>query len=457
MEHGTVYFVHAVDTEGPLYEGLEATFQQILEHFSVRLDPTWSNIEKLRGELIPLAGKERAISDFVREDRISRYNESWDQIDKMHETVMSKKWREKLKDGAGFPYVISWHCMDHVGFNYNPRRRAMGFHEVFKYYQKKIIEFGLGRDRVYWHYHPMSFSRDAHRMGRNYSFSNLHNEILSRRIIDHGWFPVAHRPGGHIETYDINAWLESWIPFDLSNQNMAVNESLKEEEKSGRVPGRYGDWRGAVTSWDIYHPCLYDYRKKGELKRWIGRCLNLNSRHSNLNETEIEKAFVEANTGTEIMVSYTNHDFRDMINDIEDIVGIIRQVATRYPQVNFRWANTVEAFRAGLDLPKKSPGVVNADVDGNVLRISVSDDIWGCQPFLALRTKEGNYYHDNLIIDNEKHWSYVFDPGSIELDALSNIGFAFNDCVGNTVVCPYDCSSCDWNHYTYNTTDWIES
>ena len=144
--------------------------------------------------------------------------------------------------------------MDHVGFNYNPRKRAIGYHEIYKYYDSKIKEYSLKRDRIYWHYHPMSFSHHAHRMGYNYSYSgNLHNEILSRRIIDKNWFPVANRPGGHIETYDINAWLEQWIPFDLANQSTLENTTASNNAPSkSMLIDRHGDWRGGFPDWIIF-------------------------------------------------------------------------------------------------------------------------------------------------------------------------------------------------------------
>ena len=162
---GVVYIVHAVDTEGPLYEGLEGLFSEIKEHFDISLEPTKKNVELLRAKKIDLGGKEDLAAYFVRPDRVERYNETWWQIDKMHTTFMDAEWRSSLADSNGNPYVVSWFCMDHVGFNYNPRRRAMGYHEIFNYYTTKISEYGASRDRIYWHYHPASFSGNAHRMG----------------------------------------------------------------------------------------------------------------------------------------------------------------------------------------------------------------------------------------------------------------------------------------------------
>jgi len=171
---GTVFLVHAVDTEGPLYESLDATFGRLRDNFQVDLEPSKQTLEKLRKKEIPLDGKENVVADMVREDRIS-YNDTWDKIDEMHQVLMSSKFRSTVLDSWGREYCFNWFCLDHVGYSNNPRRRAMGFHAVFEHYNDLLREYSVPRDRLFRHHHPMSFSRDAHRHGSNYSFSNIHN------------------------------------------------------------------------------------------------------------------------------------------------------------------------------------------------------------------------------------------------------------------------------------------
>ncbi len=85
---GQVFFVHAVDTEGPLYESITETFQRVRETFNVNVEPSKENLIKLQNQDIDCGGKESTIADMVKDDRIN-YNSSWDQIDEMHETIMS--------------------------------------------------------------------------------------------------------------------------------------------------------------------------------------------------------------------------------------------------------------------------------------------------------------------------------------------------------------------------------
>jgi len=453
---GTIFFVHAVDTEGPLYESLDATFGRIKESFQLELEPSLQTLEKLRRKEIPLYGKEDVVADLVRGDRLNCHD-TWDKIIAMHHVLMSHEFRSRLLDSWGQKYCFNWFCLDHVGYVRNPRRRAIGFHAVFEQYTHLLEEFNCARDRIYRHHHPLSFSRDAHRHGGNYSFSNLHNEILARRIIDHLWFPVANREGIS-ENMDINLWLEQWIPFDFANLNTEKDEGLKQQQAAGRTSALRVDWRGAPTDWSIYNPSVWDHRKSGQLKRYIARSLNLNARHSCIDEYELGKAFRQANDGQDVLVSYTNHDFRDMVTETQWIVDLIGGVARNYPNVRFRWSTAVEAMRAVLQLTKKDPPRFQIRLENNLLHVLSDQLLWGPQPFLAILTKEGNYYHDNFIINGETSWVFPFDYDTISLDAVASVGVATNDSVGNTTVVVCDVKKPnEWRCRFLNTDDWVEN
>ena len=50
----------------------------------------------------------------------------------------------------------------------NPRRRTMGNHAIFDYYNTCVNEFQKYGDSVQWHFHPMSTYNDAHRCATSY-------------------------------------------------------------------------------------------------------------------------------------------------------------------------------------------------------------------------------------------------------------------------------------------------
>ena len=73
MKNKTVYFVHCIDTEGPLYESLEAKFQRIKDIFNIKIKKSKKNLEKLKKAEIPLNGKEKKIAS-VLSSHLTNYN-----------------------------------------------------------------------------------------------------------------------------------------------------------------------------------------------------------------------------------------------------------------------------------------------------------------------------------------------------------------------------------------------
>ena len=47
-----LYIVHCVDTEGPLHEPLDATFERLFDIYNVRLEATKENLLKLQNKSI---------------------------------------------------------------------------------------------------------------------------------------------------------------------------------------------------------------------------------------------------------------------------------------------------------------------------------------------------------------------------------------------------------------------
>lgn len=455
MNHnkGTVYFVHAVDTEGPLFEDLNEIFKRVKEYYGINIQASDDNLKKLQNKKIDCGKFTNAIAEMLRPDQIT-FKDTWDKIYKMMDELMSNSFRKRLIDKDGNGYVFNWFCVDHVGYNNNPRRRTMGFHGIHEEYQRILEKYNNKDDRIYWHYHPMSFSLDAHRSGNNFNFTNFHNEILTRRIIDHSWFPAAFRPTSSIRM-DGNVWLEQWIPFELGNMNVDDHETLINNQRLTGIYGLDNDCRGAPTDWSIYNPDVRDYRKKGSLKRYIGRCLNVKSYTLEINEKELIKAFEKAEKGENVLVSVTNHDFRDMVSETSAFIDLVKFVSEKYSKIDFKWSNAVTAFRDVLGIERQKPVSLSLSISDNVLSVKSDKQIWGPQPFLAIKTKEGKYYTDNFINDDNFNWRYSFDSWTIELDSINKIGVATNDLSGNSVVynISLDSSKNIWNRSVYNIND----
>ena len=132
----TVYVVHSIDTEGHLNEDLKATFTRLKDSFGLNFKPSYKTLIKLQNKSINLNGLENTVSKFVSVNLL-KYNKSWADVDKMLDKLLSKKFRNKLLDSFGNGWIYNWHCMDHVGFIENPRKRDLGFHKIFDHYKKK--------------------------------------------------------------------------------------------------------------------------------------------------------------------------------------------------------------------------------------------------------------------------------------------------------------------------------
>lgn len=431
-----VYVVHCIDTEGPLYESIEATFMRLKEIFGIDLEPTRENLKKIQNEEINLGGQEKLISDAFAEKRINTMG-TWDQLDSMLNTILSAEYREKIVDSDNKGWVYNWFCLDHVGFwGNNPRRRDVGYGNVYRHYYSELKSRGqINQDLLQFHYHPLPFNGDYNYAGTAYVNSNNLFTILARKIIDDHFFPTVYRAGMEAERPDAHWFLEQWIPFDFS-----CNSYLKEnmDRQPDLRDGRYGDWRRATRHWHPYHPSHDDYQVEGDCKRWISRCLSLDSRLISLTKKDIQQAFDEAEESHSSILSFSSHDFRDLESEVDKCRQMIAEVIEKNRDVSVHFVTALEAMRKAEKL-KYSKCNLQARLEKQgknaYLSASVDELTFGTQPFLAIKTKSNDYLWDNFDYSEDKlHWSYVFDDKSLHIDAIDTIGIAINSSYGITEI-----------------------
>lgn len=449
----TVHVVHCIDTEGPLHESVAATFERLKSIFNLQLEPGAKLLRQLQAGEIDLGGIESAVQKVVHPHLLA-YNDTWDKVDAMLERIMAPAFRQALPDSFGGGWVYSWFCMDHVGYGENPRRRDLGYFNVFDHYRTMIRETGSTQDQIYFHFHPHNFRHEAHRCATHWwANSDSLIQVLSRRVIERRWFPVANRPGFHVIRPDSHWFLEQFVPFDFSSQ--AMIPTADDTAQFGLAGGRFGDWRRAPVTWAPYHPHADDYQQPGACRRWIARCLNVGTRYRLLTEQDVRQAFDEALAGKPVVLSVTNHDFRDMGPDVDEVRALLRKVAADYPEVPFRYTDAVTAMRGALQLPPQPACELTVSIkpvgSTQVMVVESETPTFGPQPWLALKTAAGTYHHDNFDIDVPFHrWQYVFDAETFPLHALSTIGIAANNAFGATTVCSIDAASGAIEHTYWN-------
>ena len=437
---GIVYIVNHVDTEGPLWESIEELFGRLKVIFGLDIPATYENLEKLQEGKIDLPLNIKHEIAIAVDPHTINFKRNWGMIEEMLYRIMNPTFRNLIRDSFGGGWIYNWHVMDHVGFGSdNPRHRDMGHHNIFDFYSYMIKTTNSIQDQIHWHFHPISFYKQANIMATSYdnSISVLH-QILCRRLIDRNFFPIVNRAGFHAERVDSNLFLEQWIPFDPSN--LAVDESQQPKHQKDQINGRFADWQGAPTDWSIYRPSIYDWRLQGNANRYIARILNLKARHRNINVEEIEKAFSKAEKGENVYLGLANHDWREMAVEIDEFREMLMLVKYKFPQVNFKFAESVDAFRnvIGYSPVEIKSNALELDVflENNHLMVNtVKGEIFGPQPYLAFKTKSGDYFHDNFdFLKPKQSFSYFFDEYTVPLNNIESISVASNDKYGNTFI-----------------------
>lgn len=434
---GIVYIVHCIDTEGPMYEGKGVVFEQIKSVFGIEIENTQKNYEMMDAGTLDLGENSEGIRNLFRSHKTVTRG-SWSEIDNMLEKITAEGFRKKLPDFLGNGWIYNWFCMDHVGFTgENPRKRDEGHHKIFDHYCTMIKTQKMG-DMVQFHHHPVPFSGNFHDSGTAYWGRNTLNEILTRKIIDRLWFPSAVRPGFDTERPDSHWFLEQWIPFDYGNQS-------SEQEYGDQIDikgGRFGDWRYAPKEWIPYHPSHDDYQMKGNCRRWIARCLNIKARVREIRQEDVDEAFRVASTGKDVILAFTDHDYKNMEEEVEKVRDMIADADKKFDNAHFIYSDAVNAMRKVLGMYEEKIGLEMYLDYGNIqarLEVSAQNGIFGPQPYLAIKTKEGKYYWDNFDFMDVNKWGYTFDNHTLLFEDIEYIGVAANNSYGETEVLRYDC------------------
>lgn len=435
MKEPLLYIVQTIDTEGPLYESLTATFERIEQLTGKRIEPSVENLKKIQNKEMNLGGKED-MAALAFNSRLLNYNKTWDKMDSFLDDITSNEFRCKYADSFGNGWKYSWFIVDHADYVNNPRHKDLGYNSIFTHYQEYYSEHHISEDDFQWHAHPMSFYHEANHSGSSYINSPHIFESLCRRIIDCHRFPIAFTAGFHTERPDSHWLLEQFIPYDFSNESMKPTEM--DQQQSDLSDGRFGDWRRADDSWAPYHPSHDDYQLSGNCNRVIFRRLNVGTRVRLLTQDEVDKAFKRVVEGKPTILAFCDHDFRDFRPDIPEVYTMLQEAHKKYPSVKWKNAKASEAAKEVMEASRE-PISIEATLDNNQLVVKTSADTFGPQPFLAIKTKGGQYTMQNFDFQVPKReWSFTFDDESIHPDDIDLIGIATNSMNGTGALCVID-------------------
>ena len=86
MTKKPVYIVHCIDTEGPLYESVDVTFERLRSIFHLDLEPSVDLLRRLQAGTVNLGGLEAAVQKVV-DPHLLAYNDTWDKVDGMLDRI----------------------------------------------------------------------------------------------------------------------------------------------------------------------------------------------------------------------------------------------------------------------------------------------------------------------------------------------------------------------------------
>lgn len=434
MNDKILHIVHTIDTEGPLDEDLTATFERIRDLFGIDLPPSRSTLADLQQGRLALGGLEDKVAKVIAPELLA-YNRNWQSIQTMLDEALSPEFRRQVLDDFDGGWAYSWHCVDHLGFRDNPRHKDKGYGNVFRFYRNALRESGSTRDELNWHFHPLSITREP--LAAATSFINSLDVLLDvwcRRLIEDDWFPTTNRPGFHSERSDANLFLEQWLPFDYANQFVSEADTGQRDASMGR----FGDWRRASPSWRGYHPDHDDYQVSGHCRRWIFRCLNIGTRFRLMQREHLVEAFEDARLHGSAIIAFADHDYRDLRPDVRQFRDLLAAVRPLYGDVKIKFSGAHEAARAHamVSEPALEATAPKLDVrleDGRLQVRLLEGQVFGPQPFLALRDKAGRYFHDNFdMIEPGRAWTYVLDAQTLPVERLDAIGVGCAGRVGGS-------------------------
>lgn len=309
-----------------------------------------------------------------RPDGSKEFLDNWRDIQTSIKRLTNPSFRKEHADSFGNPYLYNWFIMDFMGFKTNPKNRIQKYNDTYDHFKKLPTQ----PDGFYWHYHHPPKNGIGDQWSWDWDSSQEYLNILLHRLVERKDFPESYRAGGTIEDEKASAWLENNILVDYSNR--VSGQATKTEDIFDF------NWYGAPDHWGYYHPAKGNLLKKGSMKRFIVRSVDLWSRLHVLTIEEVRQAFEAAKkTNGPVILSYFSHDHRDMYDETEYGIAIINQVA-KESGIAWRTATALEAVQKAA---KIKPEHISVRVKKSVtsLTLTFSKPIYQQVPWVGAKVQ----------------------------------------------------------------------
>jgi hypothetical protein len=307
---------------------------------------------------------------------------SWSDVDAVIGKMFDPGYRSRVLDSAGRNAIFSWFFISWSGFRSNPVHRDVGTFNVYDHYKAKWgNEMARYGDDMYWMYNHPAASGVGNEWGLDWFENAQYLEILMRYVDKRGYFPSVVEVV--TEANDTSHFLENYFPFDLGNRN-SVDVNWEAKNADNKPMWKVIDWRTATHDWAPFHPADDDYQAPGQMRRSVGRLLDIKTVVYEFKEYEFERAFHACLEGRDQMVSAYEHDFRDRAEVIQEkFLAPLERISQRYKEVKWYYKNSREAFNLVQGRSEDQPKVafsITKDRGGNLL-IHSDGPVFGTTPF----------------------------------------------------------------------------
>jgi len=359
-----------------------------------------------------------------RPDGSKEFMDKWDDIKDSLREITSEEFRSKNKDSFGNVFKLNWFIMDFTGFKTNPKERICEYNNTYD----NIKSLSTEVDSFHWHYHQPPKSGVGDQWSDSWSSSKEHYNILGRRIIDRQDFPEAYRAGGTIEDNECSLWLEENIMIDYSN---------RVSDRSYKTDNIFDfNWFSAPPHWGYYRPDSKNFLNPGNMRRYIVKSVDLESRLHRLNQSDVDNCFkIAKETNQPIILSYFSHDHRDMRKETKKAVYMIKEASKKY-NVDYCWSDALEAVQYCENIkPVKVRIGIEKTKSSNTIRVYFDKSIYQKYPFIYIKNKKGVIRHIKKETTNIPNCPYYLEY--VNLNILQDddiIGVACTSLSGDKTV-----------------------
>ena len=357
-----------------------------------------------------------------RLDGSKEFMDNWSDIKTSLNDITTDNFRHNSADSFGNPFMLNWFIMDFTGFKTNPKNRIEEYNDTYD----NIKSLNTSIDSFHWHYHQPPLSGIGDMWSDDWGNSDEHYNILGHRIIERNDFPEVYRAGGTLEDNKCSLWLEDHLMVDYSN---------RVSHRSHPTDNIFDfNWCGAPKEWGYYHPSHENFIRKGSMKRYIVRSVDLESRLHTLEQRQIDQVFKKAKVDKKsIILSYFSHDHRDMRSETYRVVKMINIASKKY-NIPFAWQDALKALQACEDI-KPVHVKIGIEKNENRYKIYFDKEVYQKFPFVYTEDKSGNIKYHKLKLEHVANSPIYLKKCYLDNDDnFKKIGVACTSMTGNKSV-----------------------